>query len=188
MAARQYSGARRRAQAEQTRSRILAAAREVVAELGPESSLSEVAERAGVSRITIYNQFVSKAGLLEALAAGASSEPNGTPAAALDDLALRIEQACAGWAADPDLYRQLQGLGREHPGQAQLNRALAEHLAAADRLRPGCSVREAEDVIGILTSFPAFDRLHKGGRRPSSAVAEILLRMASGFMKPRPAD
>jgi hypothetical protein len=35
-------------------------------------------------------------------------------------------------------------------------------------------------VIGILTSFPVFDRLHKEGRRSPSAVAEILLRMASG--------
>ncbi|MHB8589268.1 MAG: TetR/AcrR family transcriptional regulator [Candidatus Dormibacteraceae bacterium] len=191
MSARRYSLGRRQAEVERTRSAILAAARRLVAELGPESSLGRVAERAGVSRITVYNQFGSKAGLLQALVAGVgrelqSAQTNQTGAGPADEVKLRIEQACASWAADPNLYRQLQGCGREHGATAEIDRALAERLAAQDRLRPGCSIKEAEDVIGILTSFPVFDRLHKGGRRSPSAVAEILLRMALGFMTPRP--
>ncbi len=191
MSARRYSLGRRQPEVERTRSAILAAARRLVVDLGPESSLARVAEAAGVSRITVYNQFGSKAGLLEALAAGAGRELQGAPgpgtdAGFTDDLKLRIEQACASWAADPDLYRQLHGHRREHGGQAEIDRALAERLAAHDRLRPGCSIKEAEDVIGILTSFPVFDRLHKGGRRSPSAVAEILMRMTSGFMTPSP--
>jgi AcrR family transcriptional regulator len=146
-----------------------------------------VAEQAGVSRITVYNQFGSKAGLLEALSTelwpasqAAPAEAGADPAA---DLRLRIERACATWAADPVLYRRLPG----HRGEAQqseADHALAERLATHDRLRPGCSIREAEDVIGILTSFPAFDRLHGRGRRSPGAVAEILLRMASSVMAP----
>jgi AcrR family transcriptional regulator len=191
VSARRYSLGRRQAQAARTRSAILAAARRLVAELGPESSLGKVAEHAGVSRITVYNQFGSKAGLLEALAADVGRELEGAAGAAgvgpSDDLAARIEQACADWATNPDLHRQLQGRSREHAGgQAQVDRTLAERLAAEDRLRPGCSIKEAEDVIGILTSFPVFDRLHKGGRRSPSAVAEILLRMAAVFMTPAP--
>ena len=61
-------------------------------------------------------------------------------------------------------------------------RRIAERLAAADALRPGCSVREAEDVIAILGSFPVFDRLHKDGRRSSAAVTEVLMRLASGIL------
>jgi len=191
VSARRYSLGRRQPEVERTRSAILAAARRLVVDLGPESSLARVAEAAGVSRITVYNQFGSKAGLLEALAAGAGRELQGAPvpgtdAGFTDDLKLRIEQACASWAADPDLYRQLHGHRREHGGQAEIDRALAERLAAHDRLRPGCSIKEAQDVIGILTSFPVFDRLHKGGRRSPSAVAEILVRMTSGFMTPSP--
>jgi hypothetical protein len=64
--------------------------------------------------------------------------------------------------------------------------ALAERLAAHDKIRPGCSLKEAEDVIGILTSFAVFDRLHKGGRRSPSAVAEILMRMAKEFLVQEP--
>jgi AcrR family transcriptional regulator len=198
MASRGYRlGPRRQAEVDRTRSSILAAARELVSEHGPESSVGKVAQRAGVSRITIYNQFGSKAGLLEALFAEAGPPPGAAPgvesvADPADDLRRRIEQACAAWAANPRLYRQLAGrapgaaglaLGAAGPASRDRpdhDHALAERLAAADRLRPGCSIKEAEDVIGILTSFPVFDRLHKEGRRSASAVAEILLRMASG--------
>ena len=62
------------------------------------------------------------------------------------------------------------------------DRALAERLAGADLLRPGCSLKEAEDVIGAITSFPVFDRLHKDGRRSQAAVVEILVRLASTIM------
>jgi len=188
MTAREYRLGRRQAEADRTRSRILAAARELVAELGPESSVGKVAARAGVSRITIYNQFGSKAGLLEALSTEARPAAHHVPRAETgadpaDELRLRIEQACAAWAMDPRLYRQLAG--RTHGERSDHDHALAERLAAQDRLRPGCSIKEAEDVVGILTSFPVFDRLHKEGRRSPSAVAEILLGMASGFMSAR---
>jgi AcrR family transcriptional regulator len=211
MAAREYRlGPRRQAQLARTRSNILAAARELVSQHGPDSSVGKVAERAGVSRITIYNQFGSKAGLLEALSIETGPTPPGTPAVELDadpadDLRRRIEEACAAWAANPRLYRQLAGRALGAAGLAlgaaglalgaaglasgdrpDRDHALAERLAAADRLRPGCSIKEAEDVIGILTSFPVFDRLHKEGRRSLSAVAEILLRMASGSITAAP--
>jgi hypothetical protein len=61
-------------------------------------------------------------------------------------------------------------------------RLLAERLAAADRLRPGCSLREATDVIGLLSSFPVFDRLHHDGRRTSVAVADVLMRLAAAIL------
>jgi hypothetical protein len=34
-------------------------------------------------------------------------------------------------------------------------------------------------VIGAITSFAVFDRLHKDGRRSQAAVAAILMRLAS---------
>jgi hypothetical protein len=67
------------------------------------------------------------------------------------------------------------------------DRALAERLAAADLLRPGCSLKEAEDVIGAITSFTVFDRLHKDGRRSQTAVVEIVMRFASTILDRNPA-
>ena len=180
---RSYRLGRRQAATDRTRSTILRAARDLLTELGPASSLGKVAERAGVSRITVYNHFGSKAQLFKALAADA--RPNDAGPLATNDatprerLKSQIALACATWAADPALYRRLYEHGSWAGEEPEPDRMIAEALAAADQLRPGCSIKEAEDVIGILTSFQAFDRLHKGGRRSPAAVGEILTRMAA---------
>jgi AcrR family transcriptional regulator len=186
---RAYRLGKRQPEIDRTRAAILSAARQVVTELGAEASMGKVAERAGVSRITLYNQFGSRARLLEALGArpdlGARRrEAGGAGVDPPERLKRCIEVACAAWAADPGLYRQLDDLRRGNDVQADENRALSEMLAAQDLLRPGCSIKEAEDVIGIVMSFPAFDRLHKSGRRSPAAVAQILLGMASGVIRP----
>lgn len=190
MSGRAYRLGRRRDGVDQTRAAILSAARRLIAERGPEASVGRVAELAGVSRITVYNQFGSRAGLLSALVAEARPEGGhpdpGHELGPRDRLKRRIAQACAAWAADPALYRQLRQLhGYQAPAdeESATDRALVESLAAADQLRPGCSIKEAEDVIGVLTSFPAFDRLHKGGRRSAGSVAEILMRLAAELLR-----
>jgi AcrR family transcriptional regulator len=183
---RGYQLGRRQGDLDRTRAAILSAARQLVTEFGPGCSVGRVADRAGVSRITVYNQFRSKTGLLEALSAGVRAA-HGAPAAKSDsdpagELRRRFELACAAWATDPGLHRQLQGRFPERDEASESGRGIAERLAARDQLRPGCSIREAADLIGILTSFSVFDRLHKNGRRSPSAVAEILMRMATGFL------
>lgn len=189
MSPRAYRLGRRREAIDRTRTAILVAARRLVTELGLEASVGKVAEQAGVSRITVYNQFGSKARLLEALATElrpgqAGLAAPGAESDARDRLRQQIAQSCGAWAFDPDLCRQLQGRRAWSDNESEPDRALVEQLAAGDQLRPGCSIKEAEDVIGILTSFPVFDRLHKGGRRSPSAVAEILMRMASAVLVP----
>ena len=178
---------RREAEIERTRSAILSAARELVSEHGPAASMGKIAHRAGVSRITVYNQFGSKERLLEALAAGMGPRSGDSAVAETgsdprDELRRRIEHACTAWAADPSLYRRLEAHHRGKSEESDRDRALAERFAAHDQLRPGCSVKEAEDVIGILMSFSVFDRLHKDKRRTPSSVAEILMRMAKEFL------
>jgi AcrR family transcriptional regulator len=186
---RAYRLGKRQPEIDRTRAAILSAGRQVVTELGARASMGKVAERAGVSRITLYNQFGSRARLLEALGArpGLGARRQEAMEAGVDpaeELKVCIDLACAAWAADPGLYRQLDDLRRGNDVRSDENRALSEMLAAHDLLRPGCSIKEAEDVIGILMSFPAFDRLHKSGRRTPAAVAQILLGMASGVIRP----
>ena len=182
---RSYRLGKRQAWVDRTRSAILAAARDLLASGdGPALSAGAVARRAGVSRITVYNRFGSKDGLLRELAQEARRQ-GATPQAASEDdprgrLRKRISDACSMWASDPALFRRLPaGIEIE---AAQGDRALAELLAASDELRPGCSLKEAEDVIGALTSFPVFDRLHRDGRRTPAAVIDILLRLAAGIL------
>jgi AcrR family transcriptional regulator len=135
-----------------------------------------------VSRITVYNQFGSKAGLLHKLAYEAHERP-GRQAADHGDpreqLRNRVSDSCARWSSNPALFRRLPQVANVDLEAAGDDRALAERLAGADQLRAGCSIKEAEDVIGAVTSFAVFDRLHKDGRRSQSAVVEILMRLAS---------
>jgi AcrR family transcriptional regulator len=64
---RPYESELRSAAAEETRSRIVAAARAMLGEedSAPTFSLDAIARRAGTTRLTIYNQFASRRGLLE---------------------------------------------------------------------------------------------------------------------------
>ena len=142
-----------------------------------EPTVGVVARRAGVSRLTVYQHFGSLAGLMEAVAT--SSREAGPAGPAAPTLRAAVEAACERWAGEPALFRRLPAAAEADPAVA---RALAERLAGEDRLRPGCSLREAEDVIGLVTSFAAFDRIHRDGRRSTGGVAEILLRMAESIL------
>jgi AcrR family transcriptional regulator len=190
---RDYQLGRRQAAVDRTRMAILAAARELVAsgEAGP--SPGAVARRAGVSRITVYNQFGSRGGLLRELATEAHSRPaaeaHSRPAGQAgersdprEELRRRIADACSLWASDPALFRRLPLVVDFQHVSPHDDRALAEGLASAGLLRRGCSLKEAEDVIGAITSFTVFDRLHKNGRRPQAAVVEMLWRLAATLL------
>lgn len=182
---------KRQAGVDRTRAAVLAAASELVAAAGDSTlSVGAVAKRAGVSRLTIYNRFGSRSGLLRAVAGEAHRRTLAPPGERAEDpreeLRNRLNAACATWASDPALFRALPAVTSTGDPAANRDRALAERLASADQLRPGCSLKEAEDVIGALTSFATFDRLHQDGRRSSAAVAEILMRLAGAILSPAP--
>ncbi|HEY1454962.1 MAG TPA: helix-turn-helix domain-containing protein [Candidatus Dormibacteraeota bacterium] len=177
MSPRAYHLGRRQPSIERTATAILTAARSLLTEReAGDVSVAEIARRAGVSRLTVYNRFGSRAGVLNALTVPQRPSP---PAALAprDEVTRLIAEACARWSAEPALYRHLPAASGE--ADAERNRTLAERLASSDELRPGCSIKEAEDVIGAVTSFDLFDRLHGDGRRSASGAAEILGRFAS---------
>jgi AcrR family transcriptional regulator len=178
--ARAYRLGRRQASVDRTAQEILGAARRLLEE-SPGSALAvgAVAARAGVSRGTVYNRFGSRGGLMRALAPRPAPDPPDTPDAR-EAVRLHLAARCSSWGANPALYRHLPPSPAGDDGLAE--RRLAERLAAGDALRPGCSLREAEDVLVALASFATFDRLHKDGRRPPAAVAEILMRLAGGIL------
>ena len=184
---RTYRLGKRQAGAHRTREAILAAARDLmVADEGSTPSVVAVAHKAGVSRLTVYQHFGSKQSLIRALAGKAlpsRTQPIANdPGDARDQLRRRIESACSGWAADPSLFRRLAAHATMDTDTVEEDRILVMRLATSDQLRPGCSLREAEDVIGTLTSFSTFDRLARDGRRSPSAVSEILMRLASAIL------
>ena len=167
---RSYRLGRRQASVDRTVSAIVEAGRQLVGQDGLTPSVGAVARRAGVSRLTVYSHFGSKDALMAALAPPPRDHDS-------HDLRDHFERSSAAWAESPTLFRKLHV---DQPGDSA--RRIAEQLAATDGLRPGCSIKEAEDVIAALSSFAVFDRLYKDGRRPLGAVTDILLRLAGGIL------
>jgi AcrR family transcriptional regulator len=192
MSPQRYSMARRQVAADQTRARILAAARSLLvsSDRYTDFSVPGVARAADVARVTVYNQFGSKAGLLEAISddlarAGGLHRlgallAGGGPASALGGF---IDVFTRFWASDRLLIRRLRAV-------ATLDPELEKSLAARDaRRRQGASVllsrldrpgqrlaldRDvAADVVTTLTSFETFDALSGADRGPDQVAAII---------------
>ena len=171
----------RQAAVDRTGEAIRDAARRLLTDAAAaEVSVGAIARAAGVSRLTVYQRFGSRAFLLRSLLPSrqtAASEPAANPR---EELRRHLLEGCVAWASEPALYRHLDP--EPSPDDAETERRLAERLLAADALRPGCSIREAEDVIAVLGSFAVFDRLHHDGRRSPAAVADILMRLAAAIL------
>ena len=140
--------------------------------------MGAISRQAGVSRLTVYQRFGSRSGLFASLVP-ARAEGDVLEGDAREAMRRHFQRAVEGWAANPALYRHLPPTAS--PG-SDTPRRLAERLLATDALRPGCSLREAEDVIAALGSFAVFDRLHRGGRRIPTAVTDVLMRLAAGIL------
>lgn len=203
MKSRTYRLGQRQAFVEQTRARIIAAARKLLG--APEAfsgfTIDAIASEAGVARMTVFNQFGSKRGLLEALfddlavrglverlrASFARPEPR----EALDELVA----AFAGfWSSDRIVIRRIRGLAALDPDFEQAVRARDERRREALRTIVGRLATPyqkptpvgQEDVIAILhtlTSFETFDNLAGLGRTPDDVVSLVrrLARAAIGL-------
>jgi AcrR family transcriptional regulator len=193
MSPRRYNTERRKEAAERTRAQIVAAARELLSASGGLAgfTIDAVASQAGVARMTVYYQFGSKGGLLEALfddLAGrglvarllpALSKPS--PRAALAEL---IAAFVGFWASDRLVLRRVRALAALDPVFEEAVRARderrREHLRViVGRLANGPerlgveSLDEAIDVLHSLTSFESFDALAGTKRGPEEVVALV---------------
>ena len=172
----------------------MAARRQVLAGPGPlrartagytAFTVEAVARQADVARATVYYQFGSKAGLLEALCdhladlggmsglAGAFTEPD--PRQALGRFVAAFGRF---WAADRLAMRRLRALAQLDPDVGAVIAArdqrrrdglavLAGRLGTAD---PGRAVR----VLAALTSFETFDAVAGEDGEISAAVPDII--------------
>lgn len=186
---------------EDTRARILAAARELAVKQGFDAfTVEKVADRAGVSRMTIYYQFGSKQELLDALFDQLASKGNigRLPKALsrpdpLDALSDFIKVFCGFWESDRIGLRRLRSWGGLRPGAAESGllerdawrrRAL---VAVVSRIseRYGVPAQDVAndtiDLLHTLTSFESYDNLARAGRSERD-VAALLNRTARSIL------
>jgi AcrR family transcriptional regulator len=197
MSPRPYQLGQRQAGSSQTRSRVLMAARVLLMESTSFSgfSIEAVARRADVARMTIYHQFGSKIGLLEALCdslavtgdmeqlASAFRQPD--PREGLDEY---IHIFGHFWEADRPVTRRLRGLATLDPDFEQVIRARDERRRnglrvlvqriMGERGHPDPeALNEMVNVLCALLSFEYFEAL-AGPTRRLEDVAPLICRLA----------
>jgi AcrR family transcriptional regulator len=182
MSSRAYRSRARPRRSDETRERITAAVRELLAEGAfHESTVEQVAERAKVSRATLYQHFRSRVDLVDAICETFDRNPallalretveSADPDAALADT---IAGATRFWSSEDAVLRHLYGIVSIDPAAQSLvdrQRAdrrgelerLARNLARSGRLRKGTSERRALNLLLVLTSYETFRELRETG-------------------------
>jgi AcrR family transcriptional regulator len=201
MSPRPYELGRRRDQIGENRRRVLDAARALLAESNTYTAFTvdAVAKRADVARATVYYQFASKTGLLEALCDALAEEGNMADLASaftepdpLEALARFIAVFGRFWAADRLVTRRLRALAALDPDVGAVITArdvrnitglevLIGRVAAHPDLRMSVPPEDAVRVLHMLTSFETFDSL-AGDDVELSAVVPLVTRLAGAVL------
>lgn len=176
MPKRSYVSSARTSAAAATRERIIAAGARLLRKDASIAnfSLDVVAKAAGVTRLTVYNQFGSRRGLLEAVFDDIARQGGlfdlaevmtmADPRAALDRV---VEIFCAFWGHDPAIGGLNQAIATDPEfGEALIERnerrrelltALLSRIAGKPVAKR--AVRDTVDLIFVLTSYPTFSAL-----------------------------
>ena len=199
MSPRRYSTEKRRADAEQTRARVIEATRELVA--APDGmagfSMEAVARQAGVARMTVYYQFGSKVGLLEGVyddLAQRSLVASLRPVFETPDALRAIDELVAAfgrfWASDRLLMRRLRALAVLDPDfegararderRRDLFRNMVGRVAEQYAQPEAAAAPRLVDVLTSLASFESFDALagESGSLEDVIPAVQTLVRLA----------
>lgn len=164
-------GPRTRADALRNRERIVAAAREIFVEFGPEAPLDEIARRAGIGNATLYRHFADRQALLHDVLlsimirttehAETVAVQENDPFTALRDFAHmavdeRVGALCGmivGGLDEQSAEVTAQGLRLEDAVEALMERA-----RQAGQLRPDVTVGDLLIALSLLTRpLPGLD-------------------------------
>jgi AcrR family transcriptional regulator len=195
---RAYHSPGRELAAAATRARIIESSRATLSRRGPITfTIDAIAERAGVARMTVYNQFGSKRGLVEALSDDLAkrggiarlSEAFRTEDA-LRGLEILVEVFTGFWAHERTVLSRLRAVIALDPELSRSNRDARRRQAlivVLGRLStqigqpaPG-DIESAADLLLVLTSFDAHESLRAAGRGPDD-VAQLIIATAKRIL------
>jgi AcrR family transcriptional regulator len=173
---RKYDATSRRQQADQTRDRILEAARRVISHLGfADATFEAIAAEAGVAAPTVYAAYGSKSGILQALMTRATFNStydnvvrealkSDDPVTRLrfaariargifDSLRSEAEVLRGATAIAPDFIRERERIRYER------QEGVVQVLDQKGALRTGLTLSVARDILWTLTSYDIYRRL-----------------------------
>src|SRR3954454_7090261 len=187
---RKYEMKARAEAQEATRARIAAAASELHGEVGvAKTTVADIARRAGVQRLTVYNHFPDLAALLPVCSAHWLDEhplPDLGPAFAAPDPAERLRGVLAllyGW------YRENQAMQRNLLSDrasvpevdvffTQTSDVLMAELA--DALAAGFERPSARPAVALALDFWTWQRLDREGLDPDPAATLMAAMVGCG--------
>ena len=161
-----YRMKRRAELEEQTRQRITESAVALHEEVGPaQTSISAIAERAGVRRSTVYRHFPDEEALFDACSShwrAANPPPDPRAWAAIDDPAERTRDGA------PRAVRLLR------PHRGDVHEPAARRAARPGRRSAGCGTSTATSARSGTSSSPAAGCAGARARRTRAAIGHAL--------------
>ena len=163
-------------QAPESRGRVMTAVRELLQEgVFHESTVEQVAARAGVSRATVYQQFGSRLGLVDAICD--SLDLSAIEAA--PDLATLLQRTSDFWAREEAPLSQLYDAAAVDPAAREF-----VERQTRDRYRhlPQWVDAPGVPILGLLTSFETYIELRRRARLSQRQVVAHLQRAATELL------
>jgi AcrR family transcriptional regulator len=142
-----------------------------------ETTVEEVAERAGVSRATLYGHFGSRVGLVDAMCESFDANPALIALRETDDLDLWLERVVEFWSAEEKILVQLYGAAAVDPAaRALVERQTRDRYAELKALLRKLGSGEPEHLaaLALLTSFETYLELRRRGGRSRRDVVALL--------------
>ncbi len=192
MPPRAYRARPRPSRSGETRERIVTAVRALLTEgTFHQSTVEEVADRAGIARATLYQHFGSRLELVDAICETFDANPALLELRTIVELpdadaalAETIANTIRFWSSEDPILRQLYGVTAIDPAAQELvdrQRAdrrselerLVRNLARTNHLREGTNERRALTLLLVLTSYDTFRELREAGLTDRQLTATL---------------
>jgi len=199
-----YRARRRPGRSDETRERITVAVRELLAEGAfHESTVEQVADRAGIARATLYGHFRSRADLVDAICETFDANPALLELRRIVELpdadtalARTISNTIRFWSSEDAVLRQLYGVAavdeaardlvdRQRADRRGELERLVRNLRRNDRLRRGMTERRAVSLLLVLTNYETYRELREAGHSDRQATT-LLQEAAADLLLPPP--
>jgi AcrR family transcriptional regulator len=173
-----YSSRYRRKTSQDTRARIVAAVHDLLAEGSfHESTVEDVATRAGVSRATVYQHFGSRLDLVDAICEVFDATPALIAIRETTDVDAWVKLVVDFWASEEKVLVELYGAAAVDPAaQALVERQRSDRHTELRRLLRslGRTDREAFAALAVATSFETYLELRRNVGLPKLDVVRSL--------------
>lgn len=173
---------RRRAPAA-SRAKVLAAVHALLGEGAfHTATVEDIAERAGVARATVYQQFGSRLGLVDALCEAFDANPALLRIRDVETLDEFVELCVAFWSSEEPVLAQLYGVAAVDPAAAALvERQRSDRRGELERVLrivAPKALRRALPLLLVATSFETYVELRRHAGLSNREIVRRLQELA----------